>query len=100
MGKSPCSVAIDTFDLRPAGLAWREDFIGTFLQRDLAQLGVRTPALTLRRFWMMLAHYSGGIWNASEIGRSLGEAHTTVRRRLILSRPGWKFCLLRRVSRS
>lgn len=65
-----------------ASFAWREDFIRTFLERDLAQLGVRTPALTMRRFWMMLAHYSGGIWNASEIGRSLGEAHTTVRRHL------------------
>jgi predicted AAA+ superfamily ATPase len=63
-------------------LAWREDFIRSFLERDLAQLGVRVPALTMRRFWTMLAHYSGGIWNASEIGRSLGEAHTTVRRRL------------------
>jgi predicted AAA+ superfamily ATPase len=65
-----------------ASLVWREDFIRTFLERDLAQLGVRVPALTMRRFWMMLAHYSGGIWNASEIGRSLGEAHTTVRRHL------------------
>ncbi len=65
-----------------ASVAWREDFIRTFLERDLAQLGVRVPALTMRRFWMMLAHYSGGIWNASEIGRSLGEAHTTVRRHL------------------
>lgn len=65
-----------------ASATWREDFIRTFLERDLAQLGVRVPALTMRRFWMMLAHYSGGIWNASEIGRSLGEAHTTVRRHL------------------
>lgn len=63
-------------------LAWREDFIRTFLERDLGQLGVRVPALTMRRFWTMLAHYSGGIWNGSEIGRSLGEAHTTVRRHL------------------
>jgi hypothetical protein len=62
--------------------AWREDFIRTFLERDLAQLGVRVPAATMRRFWTMLAHYSGGIWNGSEIGRSLGEAHTTVRRHL------------------
>ncbi len=65
-----------------ASATWREDFIRTFLERDLVQLGVRVPALTMRRFWMMLAHYSGGIWNASEIGRSLGEAHTTVRRHL------------------
>ena len=63
-------------------LQWREDFVRTFLERDLAQLGVRVPAPTMRRFWMMLAHYSGGIWNGSEIGRSLGEAHTTVRRHL------------------
>lgn len=63
-------------------IAWREDFIRTFLERDLIQLGVRVPAPTMRRFWTMLAHYSGGIWNASEIGNSLGEAHTTVRRHL------------------
>lgn len=63
-------------------LDWREDFIRTFLERDLAQLGVRVSAATLRRFWTMLAHYAGGIWNASEIGRSLGDAHTTVRRHL------------------
>jgi predicted AAA+ superfamily ATPase len=61
---------------------WREDFIRTFLERDLSQLGLRVPAATMRRFWAMLAHYSGGIWNASEIGNSLGEAHTTVRRHL------------------
>lgn len=63
-------------------LAWRDDFIRTFLERDLAQLGVRVPASTMHRFWTMIAHYSGGIWNGSEIGRSLGEAHTTVRRHL------------------
>jgi uncharacterized protein len=65
-----------------ASFSWREDFIRTFLERDLLQLGVQAPSPTLRRFWMMLAHYSGGIWNASEIGRSLGEAHTTTRRHL------------------
>lgn len=63
-------------------LRWREDFVRTFLERDLAQLGVRVPAPAMRRFWMMLAHYAGGIWNASDIGRSLGDAHTTVRRHL------------------
>jgi predicted AAA+ superfamily ATPase len=61
---------------------WREDFIRTFLERDLPQLGVRVPAAAMRRFWTMLAHYAGGIWNGSEIGRSLGDAHTTVRRHL------------------
>jgi predicted AAA+ superfamily ATPase len=62
--------------------AWREDFVRTFLERDLAQLGVRVPSGTMRRFWTMTAHCSGGIWNSSEIGRSLGEAHTTVKRHL------------------
>jgi predicted AAA+ superfamily ATPase len=65
-----------------ASIAWRGDFIRTFLERDLAQLGVQVPSGTMRRFWTMTAHYSGGIWNSSEIGRSLGEAHTTVRRHL------------------
>jgi predicted AAA+ superfamily ATPase len=65
-----------------ASTAWREDFIRTFLERDLAQLGVKVPSGTMRRFWTMTAHYSGGIWNSSEIGRSLGEAHTTARRHL------------------
>jgi predicted AAA+ superfamily ATPase len=63
-------------------VAWRRDFVQTFLERDLPQLGVRVPALTMRRFWTMLAHYSGGLWNSSEVGRSLGEAHTTIRRHL------------------
>jgi predicted AAA+ superfamily ATPase len=63
-------------------VAWRRDFVQTFLERDLPQLGVRVPSPTMRRFWTMLAHYSGGLWNSSEVGRSLGEAHTTVRRHL------------------
>jgi predicted AAA+ superfamily ATPase len=61
---------------------WREDFVQTFLERDLRRFGVQVPAPTLRRFWSMVAHYHGQVWNASEIGRSLGEAHTTVRRHL------------------
>ena len=61
---------------------WREDFVQTFLERDLGRFGVQVPASTLRRFWSMAAHYHGQIWNASEIGRSLGEAHTTVKRHL------------------
>ena len=62
--------------------AWREDFIRTFLERDIGQLGIQVPPTALRRLWMMLAHYHGQIWNASEIARSLGEAHTTVKRHL------------------
>jgi len=60
----------------------REDFIRTLLERDLPQLALRVPAAAMRRFWTMLAHDAGGIWNGSEIGRSLGDAHTTVRRHL------------------
>jgi uncharacterized protein len=63
-----------------ASLAWREDFIRTFLERDVRNLGINVPAAALRRLWTMLAHYHGQVWNASEIGRSLGEAHTTVKR--------------------
>lgn len=62
--------------------AWRGDFIQTFLERDLRRFGVQVAPANLRRFWNMVAHYHGQIWNASEIGRSLGEAHTTVKRHL------------------
>lgn len=61
---------------------WRADFIQTFLERDLRRFGVQIAPNTLRRFWNMVAHYHGQIWNASEIGRSLGEAHPTVKRHL------------------
>jgi len=58
---------------------WRQGFIRTFLERDLPQLGIMIRSTTLRRFWTMLAHYHGQIWNASEFGRSFGVADTTVR---------------------
>ena len=62
-----------------SSLVWRRSFIRTFLERDLAELGVRIPSTTLRRFWTMLAHYHGQVWNASEFARSFGVADTTVR---------------------
>ena len=65
-----------------ASMRWREDFIRTFLERDLRRFGVEIPPEALRRLWSMVAHSHGGIWNASEVGRSLGEAHTTVKRHL------------------
>jgi predicted AAA+ superfamily ATPase len=65
-----------------ASRQWRQDFIQTFLERDLRRFGVEVPAATLRRLWLMAAHVHGQILNGSEIGRSLGEAHTTVRRHL------------------
>lgn len=61
---------------------WRQDFVRTFLERDIPRLGIGIPAATLRRFWSMLAHYHGQVWNASEFGRSFGVADTTVRRYL------------------
>ncbi len=63
---------------------WRRELIRTFLERDLPQLGVTIPAATLRRFWTMLAHYHGQIWNSSAFASSFGVADTTVRRYLDL----------------
>ncbi len=63
----------------PRSIAWRQQFISTFLERDIPQLGIRVGSATLRRFWTMLAHYHGQVWNASEFGRSFGVADNTVR---------------------
>ncbi|MBI2799876.1 MAG: ATP-binding protein [Gammaproteobacteria bacterium] len=65
-----------------ASRQWRDDLIQTFLERDLRRLGVHVAPPTMRRFWTMAAHTHGQIWNASEVGRSLGEAHTTIKRHL------------------
>jgi len=59
---------------------WRENYINTFLERDIPQLGISIPATTLRRFWMMLSHYHGQVLNYSEIGRSFGVSDMTVRK--------------------
>ncbi len=63
---------------------WRQDFIATFLERDIPQLGIKIPAKSLGRFWGMLAHYHGQIFSASEIGRSLGVSDHTAQRYLDL----------------
>jgi len=63
-------------------LAWRKNFIQTFLEQDLRQWGINAPSLTLLRFWTMLAHYNGQIWNVAEPARSLGISEPTVRRYL------------------
>jgi uncharacterized protein len=60
-------------------MEWRQAFIRTFVERDLPGLGINVAADTMRRFWSMIAHHHGQIWNASEIGRSFGVADTTVR---------------------
>lgn len=65
-------------------IAWRKNFIRTFLERDIPQLGLVTPAQTLFRFWTMLAHYHGQVWNAAEPARSLGLNESTIRRYLVL----------------
>ena len=65
-----------------AAMVWREDFIRTFLERDIPQFGITIPAETLRRFWTMIAHYHGQVWNAAEFARSLGTSENTARRYL------------------
>ena len=61
---------------------WREGFIRTFLERDIPQLGISIPAEALRRFWTMIAHYHGQMWNGAEFARSLGNNEGTARRYL------------------
>ena len=63
----------------PGSYAWRTNFIRTFLERDIPQLGIRIPAETIRRFWTMIAHYHGQVWNATAIGRSLGVSEKSAR---------------------
>jgi len=65
-------------------LEWRDNFVRTFLERDIPVLGLRIAGATLRRFWSMLAHAHGQIWNSSEFARAFGAADTTVRRYLDL----------------
>ena len=62
-----------------ASIRWRNDFIKTFLERDIPQLGISIPAMTIRRFWTMTAHFHGQIWNAAEFARSLGRSEDFVR---------------------
>lgn len=63
---------------------WRNNFIRTYLERDIPQLGPRIPAETLRRFWTMLAHMQGGTLNAAMLARSLGVSGKTISRYLDL----------------
>lgn len=66
----------------PASAEWRQDFIRTFLERDLPQLGITIPAASLRRFWSMVAHFHGQVWNAADFARSLGASEPTARKYL------------------
>ena len=65
-----------------AGHGWRLNFIQSFLERDIPQLGIRIPAYALRRFWTMVAHYHGQTWNAADFARSLGTKGDTARSHL------------------
>jgi predicted AAA+ superfamily ATPase len=65
-----------------ASMDWRESFILTHLERDIPSLGLRLPPAQLRRFWQMIAHGHGGLWNASQLAASLGISAPTVRRYL------------------
>ncbi len=58
---------------------WRNEFVQTFLERDLAPLGLRIPARSLFRFWSMLAHYHAQIWNGAELARAFAMSESTVR---------------------
>ena len=60
-------------------LAWREGFVRTFLQRDIPQLGINVPSVTLRRFWTMLAHSHGQLLNSSQLANSMGMSDKTIR---------------------
>jgi predicted AAA+ superfamily ATPase len=91
-----------------ASFRWRQEFVQTFLERDVPQLGFAVPAMTMYRFWSMVAHYHGQVWNAAEPARSLGIGETTVRRYLDLlcdlfmvrSLPAWHANLKKRQVKS
>lgn len=77
-GAFPASYTRDIDD----SISWRSNYVSTFLERDLAQLGFRLPATPMRRFWTMLAHYHAQTWNGAELARGLGVSQPTVRRYL------------------
>lgn len=87
---------------------WRHEFVQTFLERDVPQMGFGAPALMLYRFWSMTAHYHGQTWNSAELARSLGIGQTTVRSYLDLltglfmvrQLPGWHANLKKRQIRA
>lgn len=64
--------------------SWRDHFIRAFLERDLPQMGITVPAASIRRFWTMLAHFHGQVWNGSEFARAIGATEPTARKYLDL----------------
>ena len=95
-------------DADESSLHWRQQFIRTFLTRDIPQLGITVPSEQLRRFWLMVAHYHGQTWNASEIAGSLGVNYKTAQHYLdilvgsfmIRSLPSWTENLGKRVRKA
>ncbi len=71
-------------DTDGASAEWRRGFVRTFIERDLPGLGIQIPPETLRRFWTMIAHYHGQVWNGAELARAFGVSAMTVRRYLDL----------------
>jgi len=78
-GSFPDSYLSDTDD---RSFKWRANFIRTFLERDIPQFGISIPANSLRRFWTMVGHYHGQIWNGSEFARSIGASEPTAKKYL------------------
>ena len=104
-GGFPESFLSDSDD---ASLQWRRQFIRTFLARDIPQLGITIPSEQLYRFWLMVAHYHGQSWNASEIAGSLGINYKTAQHYLdilvgsfmVRSLPTWTENLGKRVRKA
>lgn len=95
-------------DSEESSFHWRQQFVRTFLTRDIPQLGISIPSEHLRRFWLMIAHYHGQIWNASEVAGSLGLNYKTAQRYLdiltsafmIRAMPAWTANLGKRVRKA
>jgi len=67
-----------------ASVAWRQQFVQTYVERDIPQLGISIPAQTVLRFWTMVGHYHGGVWNSADAARSMAVSEPTARRYLDL----------------
>ena len=80
---------------RESSQEWLDQYIATFLERDIPQLGIAIPAATLRRFWTMLCHYHGQVMNHAEFARSFGISDMTVRRYLDILEGTFMIRLLR-----
>ena len=67
-------------DIDEDSMIWRDNFLTTFLERDVRQFGYSIPPDALRRFWTMLVHYHGQIWNGAEFARAIGQSENAARR--------------------